>query len=204
MGEQEDQREACNIKEIHMPAESIAVPNRAARRRFFGSVGKVSAALGIATIAGCSALGIGSTTTAAGITQVLLDVQGGIATLKLVVTGAAQYLGKAATAAINNALTAASDAFASLTSTAASAGNATTIQTIEGYLQSAVTAIVAALAGATGASTWLTLAQTVAALLPAIVAWINSIIPTTTANANVAVPRDYHPIRRTLGIPTLA
>lgn len=175
--------------------------NRAGRRSAIGRLAMGGATLALAA---CSTSG-SSSSSAATVTQVLLDAQGAIATLKLVVAETSSYLGAASTTQANNVLAAASAAFASLTSATASVSTASTLSTIEGYLQAVVTAVVAALSVVPAAAPYLAAAQAVAALLPAIIAWVNSVIPptATTSPAPAIAPRDYRPVRQTLGIPTL-
>jgi hypothetical protein len=183
--------------------EPVPNLNRSMRRRMFGRVGGFAVAIGLGVIT--AACGIIPGTTApstATITQVLLDLQGGIGTLKTVVAGAGAYLSTGATGIANQALASATNAFSSLTSTLANVSTATTLQTATGFVSAAAGAVVAALTGVPGATAYLVIAQTVQALLPSIVAWINSI-----AHPSMRVPRDttdYRPIRGSLGIPMLA
>lgn len=171
--------------------------NRETRRRVFGVAGAGAVAMAVAA---CSATSATASSTA---TQVLLDIQGGIGTLKVVVAEAGSYLSAATASAVNAALTSASNAFAALTSALANVGTASTLQTIEGYLSAGVGAVVAALTGVPGAAAYLAIAQTVAALLPAITAWIDSILVSASPAPAIA-PRDFGPIRSKLGIPSLS
>lgn len=161
-------------------------------------------------IAGCAST-INSLGTAAGssaVQQVLADIQAGLTTVTNVVTGAASYLGAATVTAIQGYVTAAQNGLASLLASVGAVGTTTgagVVGKIGGYLQSAVDAVVAALSGVAGASSWLTLAQTVAALLPGVFAFVSSIVPTAAVAASAVIPAmSVNAARARLGVPVLA
>lgn len=183
---------------------------RQQRRAAFRVFGLAIAIPALGALAACSNAEstIGTAAGSSAVQQVLADIQAGLTTVANVVTGAASYLGAATVTAIQGYVTAAQNGLASLLASVGAVGTATgagVVGKIGGYLQSAVDAVVATLSGVAGASSWLTLAQTVAALLPGVFAFVSSIVPTVAVTASAVLPAiSVNAARARLGVPVLA
>lgn len=192
--------------------------NRLLRRRLFGAVTLTGAALALTGCAWLQTLttslvpdaGTTPTTPASGtaVQQVLADLQGGLTTIQNVVTGAAQFLSGPVMLQVNSDLGAAESGLASLlgsVSTVGTQAGASTVQSVGNLLADLANALVAALSGISGASSWLDLAQAVIALLPGVYTFAAGLLGAAAVAHALPQPQmSVSQARQFLGIPTVA